>query len=134
MKPVDQTIFGAPNGNCYAACVASVLEIELRKVPNFCRDHGSEKWFLEFARWLHRRGYAPVPIVPTDERIWRPNLFGIAGGTCRTSQESRRGLAHACVYYGGELAHDPNPERSGLLEVEELTFLVPGEVVHADQG
>ena len=33
MIPVYQTTFGI-NGNCFAACLASVFEIELLKIPN----------------------------------------------------------------------------------------------------
>lgn len=29
MKPVDQTIFGKPGGNCLAACIATILELPL---------------------------------------------------------------------------------------------------------
>lgn len=33
MKPVDQTTFGAPHGNCLMACVASILEVPLDSLP-----------------------------------------------------------------------------------------------------
>jgi hypothetical protein len=34
MKSVDQTTFG-PNGNCFSACVASLLELPIDAVPFF---------------------------------------------------------------------------------------------------
>ena len=35
MKPVDQTRFGCPGGNCYQAVIASILELDLEEVPDF---------------------------------------------------------------------------------------------------
>lgn len=29
VKPVDQTLFGRPSGNCLPACVASILELPI---------------------------------------------------------------------------------------------------------
>ena len=49
MKPVDQTILTAPGGNCFAACVASILELPLADVPNFCSE---ERWWNALQIWL----------------------------------------------------------------------------------
>ncbi len=42
MKPVDQTTFGHPGGNCFSACVASLLEMSVDQVPYFM---GHDDWF-----------------------------------------------------------------------------------------
>src|SRR5262245_45006179 len=55
MKPVDQTVFGLPHGNCFAACVASVIELPIEKVPNFVLE--GDRWFDAAAEWLDERGY-----------------------------------------------------------------------------
>lgn len=44
MKPVDQTTFGFPGGNCFSACIASLLEMPLDDVPYFM--HGD--WYDAF--------------------------------------------------------------------------------------
>lgn len=38
MKPIDQTTFGVPGGNCFSACVASLLELSIDDVPYFMGD------------------------------------------------------------------------------------------------
>ena len=57
MKPVDQTRFGSPDGNCFAACVASLLEIPLEEAPNLMN---LDEWYRAFEVWLRPRGLYPV--------------------------------------------------------------------------
>lgn len=129
MKPVDQTVFGEGKGNCFAACVASILEIPLEEVPNFCGLHPEPDgtWYREFLRWLSERGLAAMtqqfPGDPDSFMSWvrtcAPNIPWIAGGP------TDRGL-HCCVYVGDRLAHDPNPnhDRKGLDTVDDATFIL----------
>src|SRR5260370_22421604 len=59
MKPVTQSLVGE-EGNCFAACVASILEMSLVEVPNFCAvDNG---WWAAFQAWLAERGLCAVDI------------------------------------------------------------------------
>ena len=51
MIPVNQTTFNT-KGNCFEACIASMLEIDLNQVPFFSKDN----WYKECNEWLHRRG------------------------------------------------------------------------------
>lgn len=115
MKPIDQTTFGHPGGNCFSACVASLLEIEIEAVPYFM---GVQDWVPGFAKWLERYGYYPVFVsqAPTDD--WHPKGFYILGG------QSPRG-PHAVVARGLEVVHDPHPSRDGLSKIEDCTLLVP---------
>jgi hypothetical protein len=65
VKPVDQTTFGAPGGNCFSACVASLLEIPLSEVPYFMGDGPIEQeydWFNPFLAWLRERGWWAIPL------------------------------------------------------------------------
>lgn len=50
MKAIDQTTFGK-EGNCFAASLASVLELPLDSVPNFCVAYPSD-WFAKTNEWL----------------------------------------------------------------------------------
>jgi hypothetical protein len=52
MIPVDQTVFTVPGGNCFSACVASLLNILLNDVPYFM---GDDTWFDVFSKWLEPR-------------------------------------------------------------------------------
>lgn len=138
LTKVDQTTFGVPHGNCFAACVASLLGLKVRSaietvdteihVPNFCYLYEDHEWYDKFLEWLKPRGYAALTQeFPGDSesffawvRRCAPAIPWIAGGP------TPRG-PHCCVYVGDTLWHDPNPRhgRSGLIDVENATFLLP---------
>lgn len=66
MIPVDQTKFG-DEGNCYQACLASILEIGIDEVPTFS---SSSNWVREVQQWLEQRGLAMLHVnVPESESI-----------------------------------------------------------------
>ncbi len=128
MKLVDQTLFGDGVGNCFAACVATILGEPLALVPNFCAD-GGDVWYQKFAEWLNGRGFAPLTFCFPDEKSFEPhaewatklgpNVPWIACG------DTPRGK-HAVVYVGDKLFHDPNPNfgRTGIDRVEDATLLL----------
>ncbi len=55
MKKVFQTTYGKPHGNCMQAAVASLLNKELKDVPNFI-EYGDE-WLSEIEIFLKKNGY-----------------------------------------------------------------------------
>ena len=55
MIKIWQTQFGDGNGNCFQACVASILELTLNEVPHFCRDYGKD-WVWQTGKWLQKWG------------------------------------------------------------------------------
>lgn len=113
MKPVDQDRFGVPGGNCFSACVATLLELPLSEVPYFMDD-----WPRSFDQWLHERGlYAMSFTLPSDPALL-PRGGYILGG------QSPRG-SHAVVAMGAEIVHDPHPSRAGLDQREDFTLLLP---------
>lgn len=119
MKPVDQTTFGVPGGNCFSACVASLLEFPVEAVPYFM---GAEDWVAEFSRWLLPRGmYVFRFRIEGAEDTWRPPGFYILSG------QSPRG-SHSVVALGPDVVHDPHPSRAGLLTQEDLMVLVPIDI------
>lgn len=124
MRPVDQTRFGAGEGDCFAACLASLLELSIEQVPNFCADTSGEdtEWFTHVRAWL--RGFRLTAVCmhgpPHPRQL--ADTFSIVCGS------SARGLRHATIWLGSSLVHDPHPSRAGLVEVEDTTVLVPLDV------
>ena len=118
MKPIDQTIFGLPLGNCLQACLASILELPLETVPNFNEE--GEMWFPRCCEWAMRHGFSVIDIdvKGLDEWPWGCHGYWIASGP------ADRGILHCCVYDGSELAHDPHPSRSGLHEIHHIMLVV----------
>lgn len=121
MIPVDQALLSAESGNCFAACVASVLELPLGAIPDFS---GTRNWFRAFERWARACSVVAL-LIPVPRRAqwalcFAPRTPWIALGPARCGER------HAVVYAGNSLSHDPNPHygRTGISRVEHAIFLV----------
>ncbi len=138
MTPVDQTIFEDHHGNCYAACIASLLDLPLDKVPNFIDLAGQDGNMTSIAaKWLEERGWALWECHYLSQDDISHVFWGHRGPKhCILSGVSPRRRAdgskkwHATVGkvggYGIEMAHDPHPSRAGLVEgTRWVTFLLP---------
>ncbi len=107
MKPVDQTKYGLHDGDCFTACVASILELPIDAVPAFVR--WGDAWLTCFAGWLASLGLAATRCVAMDGSPPPPG-YSIAGGP----SQRFAGRIHACVAWSGVVVHDPHPSRDGL--------------------
>jgi len=114
MKRIEQTRTGA-DGNCLNACIASILELPLKDVPEFGDD-----WLMDLNDFLQARGlsYRRVPIDGA-----KPSGWGTIEGV------SPRGGLHACVAFDGELVWDPHPismrDGQGLVEPRYYGLIEP---------
>lgn len=124
MTPVKQTIIDDQRGNCFQACVASLLDLPLEQVPHFLEEAGEQKSVERpFKKWLDERGLEAIQLWFNDwESIRRTYLgFGkyvIASGTSPRRREDGKTKSHAVVAktqgWGLELIHDPHPDDSFL--------------------
>jgi hypothetical protein len=118
MKPVMQTEIGR-RGNCFAACLASLLEVELAIVPPLGEVSGDDIdagppnvfWWLRTREWLASRcGFDLLAIHPEREgrplsrQGWTPTGYAIL--SC-----ARPGpwtdADHAVVTLDGAIVHNP---------------------------
>lgn len=125
MKPVYQTRFGGidtpqeEQGNCFQACVASVLELPLEEaftnIPYEQVNGGKPgEWFDKFNEWLARYGLGCIAIdVDKDNPPAYSTLLGYHIAQV-DSVTLRHGDAHVVVIYNGEVVHDPNPNAESL--------------------
>lgn len=117
MKPVAQSKLYSPeaihNGNCYAACLASLLELPLWMVPPFEDMFGRPDgvWWHRAEDWMERLLRARL-VRREGHDLDRLPEFYIASGL------SARGVRHSVIYSRGELVHDPHPSGSGIAAVE----------------
>lgn len=118
MNPVDQTRF-AEDGNCFAAALASVLEIPLEEVPEFTEDG----WLIEVNTWLQGRGLCYLEFPVHEQERWRTYYLKHAGFHLLLGDN--RGLCHAVVAKAGVIVHDPHPSQDGLSKVTHAGFLIP---------
>jgi hypothetical protein len=114
VRPADQTTFGFPDGNCFSACVASLLEVDVAEVPWFM---GHDEWWPHFEAWLRPRGYYALCCPLGD---YRPPGFHILSG-----KSPRGDYMHSVVARGAEVVHDPHPSRAGLDSRVDFIVLVP---------
>lgn len=135
MIPVTQTKVSVNNskgekviyGNCFAACVASLLELPITEVPNIETLFDMDMYHQEVLdKWLNHKGYE----MSVDDRLrcFHPNLPNyIDSPTYReefrdkyylVSGKSPRGVMHMTIYKNGRMVWDPHPTKEGLLTEE----------------
>jgi hypothetical protein len=125
MKPVDQTTFGFPGGNCFSACVATILNLPLDCVPYFMTG---DDWWQRFSDWADDQGILPVYIPdypPPDDMLGRGDVYAqyLLGGQSPRRPDDPT-MLHSVVAEGTEIVHDPHPSRAGLLTRQDCIFLV----------
>src|SRR5262249_6019235 len=101
MTPVYQTRFGPPNGNCFAACVATLLDRPLEAVDvdvSSCRKIGDVLKLIE--------AKAKCKIYGTDYEA-------LTTGLLRTSE--RYAIAYVCTSIMGSDLSDPGSIKHGVV-------------------
>ena len=107
MTPVDQEFLHDPEagsvGDCFRACVASVLEVPTAAVPHFALL--GSRWGRVANAYLGARG---------KELEWEigdppPDIWAIV--TVKSPRDDD--LKHSVIYRDGEMVHDPHPSRAG---------------------
>lgn len=121
---VYQTRFGDKNGNCFQACVASLFELTLEQVPDFCNEEPRDEWSARYIRWLNERGlsYVPLELVGPDalESDWLRDCFVIVSG------KNADDVRHCVIYRNGQPAHNPNRNCRGITP-DRVDIIFPRE-------
>jgi hypothetical protein len=107
-----QTKFGT-EGNCYSACIASLLDMSLDEVPYFAEgagQHDSGIFWERVFSFLEMNGY-DIRFFDYDKHSisLEPDQFYIVAG------KSPRGYMHGVIYKGNQLYHDPHPDNTGVI-------------------
>lgn len=108
----DLTLANNNEGNCFGACIASILEIPLKDMPQFSTRSAYGVWEKNWKDWLEAKGYKLVTHMPSTP----PRGYSIASGySSRTypksfdaTKEGKR-VCHATVAFDGFIVHDPFP-------------------------
>lgn len=125
MKPVIQTKLKTTtqNGNCMAACYASIFELPIDAVPayeNLFVSNGPQPWVPWLRRFL--KGWDLMQLDCDDH--FQLDAYYIAGGLSpRATAENT--FEHAVIYRCGKLVHDPHPSGDGILSETYFSYLVP---------
>lgn len=75
MKPVDQTQFGWPHGNCFMACVASIMEVGLDDLPDLYEPTKDDKahWWNVFMDAIRGYGWSATGGTTTQTQTRQPD-------------------------------------------------------------
>ncbi len=122
MTPTNQTRLysedGIGSGDCYPACLASLLDLPLWAVPAFDEmfSRGRAQFESRLNLWL--------------ERFFASHMTRVEGHPHETLLEfyiavgpAKRGVHHAAVYSRGVLTHDPHPSGRGLIAVDWCEYI-----------
>lgn len=91
-------------GNCWEACLASILEVKLEDIGNFHSDAPEYDWWAACQNSLEDLGVTAVEI----ERHYSPRCFWIATVPSVKLRFSWGGsMAHSIVMKGEAVAWDP---------------------------
>ncbi|MCK4824620.1 hypothetical protein KA005_53200 [bacterium] len=126
MKAIKQTKLSTlkTNGNCLAASVASLLNLDITDVPAFedyfDRPDGDSAWHFPFMEFLESQGFEFVGAGHVDEiNTYSPldmDGYFIVSGISPRQLDDGKTTIHAVVYKNGEIAHDPHPSDDGITE------------------
>lgn len=135
MQPVQQTKFTTEDqtvhGNCFAACVASLLELSIDEVPTF--ETMGEAWGGALYEFLQTQGYTFLgTFYATDDPDWWQHLtercagvdgfYIVAGGSPRPHVKK----GHCVIFQNGQMVHDPHPDGSGIKDQKYVMMIVRG--------
>lgn len=117
MEPVYQTIIDKENGNCMAACIASLLELPLEAVPNFSER---EDWFNYVDEFLEQFDleWLQLKYSRSTELLLR-GYYILSGDSPNFD-----GVDHVVIGHNGEVVHDPNPDGKEMTEFSTIEVLI----------
>lgn len=123
MKPIKQTRLHkgltpvTDRGNCFPACIASILEMECEDVIQIQELYDENDWSQKLCDWLFERGY--VWRYATIEEIRSTDKYLLVTG------ESPRfkGTLHVTIYQNGKMVHDPHPDNTGILDERNFEII-----------
>lgn len=152
MKPVFQTVFATEEhpkqGDCFRACIASILELPIDAVPDFCAI--PHDWENNFHEWLSAHGLATVEVNLGQGQIVYPVTDGticIVSGTTKrhptrlhsvigrvTWDQDKQPSGAARPFLVFEFLHDPFPDGGFLLTCKTVNFIMGKDPVQCFHG
>lgn len=129
------------NGNCWAAAIASILELPITEVPNFevlfpHTERTGVQWMDLTRSFLFYKGFR---YEPYDKfKCFHPELIPgwnqehimglrnrLADQYYLVSGPSPRGVNHVTIWQNGRMVHDPHPTREGILDLQLFEVVRP---------
>ena len=130
MKPVYQTKFGVPDGNCFNACIASIIECSIGDLPDLCEIEATgQNWLIGLNDALRPMGYGVISSPASEENP--ASIYIPKGCHFIASGIGPRGARHSVVYLQRDddvdavMVHDPiGPKYRGLKKTTSIQLIV----------
>jgi hypothetical protein len=150
---VTQTRF-IPRGDCYAACIASILELDIERLPHLpedddivlakfpimnpehfgVKDARTSYWHDMWATWFRDNNLMHMSIRSVKLDEWDRRVLDvwhiINGPSPRDPEQTERngGHKHSVVGRKGLIRFDPHPSRAGLLACDSYELIIPANI------
>lgn len=140
LRAVYQDRSGDRVGNCFSACLATLLQIDLEETRTFHAEYleAASRWdpLTERERWNWLASGRANPVhdvvdgwLALHGRVAVFTALAVRGWSIACG-DNHQGVPHACVALDGELVHDPNPRKArgaadwGLRSVDHFIILL----------
>ena len=108
--PITQKILNFENGDCFSACVASILELPLTCVPNF-NIPSQDSFVHNLEKWCKKQTFILLDITIDDVALLSDCIVIANGSSPRATENWHR---HSVVWQAGKMLHDPHPGGFGI--------------------
>lgn len=118
MIKVIQTKYGE-EGNCFAACIASLFEVEIDDIP-FLADFQDWNEYLSVLNSTLRNKFGVI-LFYGEFKDWDDYIKeNYIDSHYIVSGDSNKGLEHAVIYKNGELFHNPNNLGTEIINIKHV--------------
>jgi len=118
MKKLNQTKYGE-EGNCFAACIASLFEVEIADIP-FLAEYKNWDEYLNVLNSILRNKFEVI-LLHGEFKGWADYLKeNYIDSYYIVSGDSNKGLEHAVIYKNGELFHNPNNLGTEIINIKHV--------------
>ena len=118
MKKLNQTKYGE-EGNCFAACIASLFEVEIADIP-FLAEYKNWDEYLNVLNSILRNKFEVI-LLHGEFKDWEDYLKeNYIDSYYIVSGDSNKGLEHAVIYKNGELFHNPNNLGTEIINIKHV--------------
>jgi hypothetical protein len=137
VRRIFQTRADSETGNCFEACVASLLDCELDAIPAYTENNERMQPYLgRLDGWLRGRGLAVITIK-VDEKTGNdgvspdrlPDFIGEDTPWIASVDLDDAGHHHAVVMRGSRLWHDPQRDSGARLRHNLADRIVAATVI-----
>lgn len=109
-------------GDCFRACIASLLDMKTNDVPHFVKIDMRAKisWTCTLDQWLAPQGlwYCDFPADVKTWCVWTPTsgMYAIGSGKSPRRSDWDHSVVVKLHRLGMTIVHDPHPSRAGVVD------------------